>query len=104
MIHKCLSLSLTKKQDLPPLRILTFTTCKTQYGKPATPQSERAGQVAPLVSSSIFARSNLLSETDPLQYSDYEDELAPFQTIEDDLSNPYHPTSDINLLQLVDVK
>ena len=59
---------------------------------------------APSISSSIFARCNLLSETDPLQFSDYEDELAPFRTVEDDLNNHDHPTSDINLLQLIDVK
>jgi len=52
----------------------------------------------------MFARSNLLSEADPLQYSDYEDELAPFRTAEDDLSTQDHPASDINLLHLIDVK
>ena len=62
------------------------------------------GQNSLPTASSIFSRSNLLSEIDPLQYSDYEDELAPFRTAEDDLGAQDHPASDINLLHLIDVK
>ena len=76
-----------------------------QCAKSEASSSGRRGQAtSPIVSSSIFARYNLLSETDPLQYSDYEDELAPFRTVEDDLSNQDHPATDINLFQLIDVK
>ena len=103
MISLCLSI-INKTRTLLQIRILPNSQLVQQYGKRDASSSERSGQAAPIVSSSIFARSNLLSETDPLQYSDYEDELAPFRTVEDDLSNQDHPTSDINLLQLIDVK
>ena len=102
---KCLCLSIINLiQELPQIRILPNSQLVQQHTKSDVSLSERRGQAAPVTSTSIFARSNLLSETDPLQYSDYEDELAPFRTIEDDISNQDHPASDINLLHLIDVK
>ena len=77
---------------------------RSKTSRPPGRKGQNAANSAPSISSSIFARCNLLSETDPLQYSDYEDELAPFRTVEDDLNNHDHPTSDLNLLQLIDVK
>jgi hypothetical protein len=103
MICLCLSI-INIIQELPQIRILLNSQLVQQHTKSDGSPSERCGQAAPLASTSIFARSNLLSETDPLQYSDYEDELAPFRTVEDDLSYQDHPASDINLLQLIDVK
>ena len=106
---KCLSLLsiITIIQELPQIRIfLNSQLVQQQLGTKSNvsaSEPNRAQNSLP-VSSSIFARSNLLSEADPLQYSDYEDELAPFRTAEDDLSTQDHPASDINLLHLIDVK
>ena len=102
---KCLCLSIINLiQELPQIRILPNSPLVQQHTKSDVSLSGRHGQAASVTSTSIFARSNLLSETDPLQYSDYEDELAPFRTMEDDISNQDHPASDINLLHLIDVK
>ena len=105
---KSLSLSIINIiQELPQIRmLLNSQLVQQQHGtKSDVSTSEQTrGQNSLPTASSIFSRSNLLSETDPLQYSDYEDELAPFRTAEDDLGAQDHPASDINLLHLIDVK